>query len=67
MRSPTSTANVINLGDEELIVNRSNRGVIERLAGTKYVVHDLDLVTSQSLAVAKLVYAETCSQHTNFM
>ncbi len=40
---PTSTANVINLGDNELIVNRSNRGVIERLAGTKYVVHDLDL------------------------
>ncbi|MEA3510107.1 MAG: arginine deiminase family protein [Actinomycetota bacterium] len=39
----TSTANVINLGDSELIVNRSNRGVIERLAGTKYTVHDLDL------------------------
>ncbi len=40
---PTSTANVINLGDNELIVNRSNGGVIERLTGTKYVVHDLDL------------------------
>jgi len=40
---PTSTANVINLGDNELIANRSNRGVIERLSGTKYVVHDLDL------------------------
>ena len=39
----TSTANVINLGDNDLIVNRSNRGVIERLAGTAYVVHDLDL------------------------
>ena len=40
---PTSTANVVNLGDDELIVNRSNRGVIERLAGTRFVVHDLDL------------------------
>jgi len=40
---PMSTANVINLGDNELIVNHSNRGVFDRLAETEYVVHDLDL------------------------
>ena len=40
---PTSTANVINPGDNELIVNGSNRFVIERLAATEYIVHELDL------------------------
>ncbi|MEA2000767.1 MAG: arginine deiminase family protein [Actinomycetota bacterium] len=40
---PTSTTNVINLGDETLIVDGSNRGVLERLADTRYVLHDLDL------------------------
>jgi len=38
-----STANVITLGDGELIVDRSNMGAIERLDETEYVVHDLDL------------------------
>jgi len=41
--SPTSTANVINPGGNELIVNGSNRGVIERLAATEHIVHELDL------------------------
>lgn len=40
---PTSTANVMNLGGKQLIVNHSNRGVIDRLAGTEYVIHNLDL------------------------
>jgi N-dimethylarginine dimethylaminohydrolase len=40
---PTSMANVINLGGNELIVNRSNRSVIERLAATEHIVHELDL------------------------
>jgi len=38
-----TTANIICLGDNELIVNRSNSIVIERLEAEKYIVHDLDL------------------------
>ncbi len=38
-----ATANLICLGDHEVIVNGSNRAVIERLEAEAYVVHDLDL------------------------
>jgi N-dimethylarginine dimethylaminohydrolase len=38
-----TTANIICLGDNELIVNRSNSIVIECLEAEKYVVHNLDL------------------------
>lgn len=37
------TANVICLGDRELIINSSNSSVIELLDGKDYLVHDLDL------------------------
>ncbi len=38
-----TTANIICLGDQELIINRSNAEVIERLEGKGYIVHNLDL------------------------
>ena len=38
-----STANIICLGDRELIVNRSNSKVIDRLEAKGYIVHNLDL------------------------
>ena len=38
-----TTANIICLGDNELIVNRSNSIVIERLEAENYIVHNLDL------------------------
>ena len=38
-----TTANIICLGDRELIVNRSNSIVIHRLEAEGYIVHDLDL------------------------
>ena len=38
-----TTANIICLGDKELIVNRSNAIVIERLEAERYIVHNLDL------------------------
>lgn len=38
-----STANIICLGDGEVIVNRSNREAIEKLARLGFTVHDLDL------------------------
>jgi len=38
-----TTANIICLGDGELIVNRSNSEVISRLKAEKFVVHDLNL------------------------
>jgi len=38
-----TTANVLCLGDNELIVERSNREVIEQLEANDLVVHDLDL------------------------
>ena len=38
-----TTANVLCLGDNELIVERSNREVIEQLEANGLVVHDLDL------------------------
>ncbi len=38
-----TTANIICLGDKELIVNRSNAVVIDRLEAEGYIVHNLDL------------------------
>jgi N-dimethylarginine dimethylaminohydrolase len=38
-----TTANVLCLGDSELIVERSNREVIEQLEANGLVVHDLNL------------------------
>ena len=38
-----TTANIICLGDKELIVNSSNSIVIDRLEAERYVVHNLDL------------------------
>ena len=38
-----TTANIICLGDKELIVNRSNAIVIDRLEAERYMVHNLDL------------------------
>jgi N-dimethylarginine dimethylaminohydrolase len=38
-----TTANIICLGDRELIVNCSNSIVIDRLETEGYVVHNLDL------------------------
>ena len=38
-----TTANIICLGDNELIVNRSNSTVIELLEAEKYIIHSLDL------------------------
>jgi dimethylargininase len=38
-----TTANIICLGDGELIVNRSNSSVIARLEAENFLVHDLDL------------------------
>jgi dimethylargininase len=38
-----TTANIICLGDQELIVNRSNADVIERLRCEGYIIHNLDL------------------------
>jgi len=38
-----TTANIICLGDKELIVNRSNSIVIDRLEAKGYIVHNLDL------------------------
>ena len=38
-----TTANIICLGDRELIINRSNALVIERLETEGYIVHNLDL------------------------
>ena len=38
-----TTANIICLGDRELIINRSNAKVIERLRNKGYIVHVLDL------------------------
>jgi dimethylargininase len=38
-----STANVICLGDGEVIVNRSNREAIDKLTQLDFTVHDLDL------------------------
>ena len=38
-----TTANIICLGDQELIINRSNTEVIERLESEGYIVHNLDL------------------------
>jgi dimethylargininase len=37
-----TTANIICLGDQELIINRSNAEVIERLENQGYIVHILD-------------------------
>lgn len=38
-----TTANIICLGDQELIINRSNAEVKERLGSEGYIVHNLDL------------------------
>ena len=38
-----TTANIICLGNNELIINRSNTTVIDRVQAEKYIVHDLDL------------------------
>jgi len=38
-----TTANIICLGDKELIVNCSNSIVIDRLEAERYIVHNLDL------------------------
>jgi len=38
-----TTANIICLGDRELIVNCSNSIVIDRLEDERYIVHNLDL------------------------
>ncbi len=38
-----TTANIICLGDNELIVNRSNSDVIADLEAEKFLIHDLDL------------------------
>lgn len=38
-----TTANIICLGDDELIVDRSNSGVIACLEAENFLVHDLDL------------------------
>ncbi len=38
-----TTANIICLGDQEIIINRSNAKVIERLESEGYIVHNLDL------------------------
>jgi len=38
-----TTANIICLGDKELIVNRSNAIVIDLLEAERYIVHNLDL------------------------
>lgn len=38
-----TTANIICLGENELIVERSNRGAIKKLEANGLVVHDLDL------------------------
>lgn len=39
----SSTANIIYLGENELIVERSNRAVMERLEANGLKIHDLDL------------------------
>ena len=38
-----TTANIICLGNKELIINCSNSIVIDRLEAEKYIVHNLDL------------------------
>ena len=38
-----TTANIICLGDQELIINRLNAKVIDRLENEGYIVHNLDL------------------------
>ena len=38
-----TTANIICLGDDELIINRSNFDVIARLEAENFVVQDLNL------------------------
>jgi len=38
-----ATANIICLGNNELIINQSNSDVITRLKAEKFIVHDLDL------------------------